>query len=342
MRRLARRRRRAATRPATGSSAPTSTIVAASTSARGVARRDGAAALRQRVARHAARAVGAPAPQRVPSRLALERDRRGARGACGSSDSPSRTSRTSGSPARRPSTARRSRAEYPGGARQHRRALAAAASARCRGDSLVANFAWEARASTVPRRQGRRGRQLRLLAVVSEGRRVRPRRLAAARARAGGRVLRRVRRLRRDARAGRRPDGRRDGRAGQRRSRVGARCARRARAALTRTAYGAVPPAPAVQMPAGYRAVRFVARDVHHFAWSTSPGLPVRGWRRTCASTPASASAGARARGTPSPCTRSTSPATSTTWGGGRVVERTRRALGVAGAGVRALRATRR
>src|SRR5262249_3323314 len=33
--------------------------------------------------------------------------------------------------------------------------------------------------------------------------------------------------------------------------------------------YGQVPVAPAVQAPPGFKAVRFYARDVHEFAWST-------------------------------------------------------------------------
>jgi hypothetical protein len=58
---------------------------------------------------------------------------------------------------------------------------------------------------------------------------------------------------------------------------------------LAADAYRDLPPAPAVVPGAGYRAVRFVARDVHHFAWSVSPGFryegatyvraPLGGWR---------------------------------------------------------------
>jgi hypothetical protein len=44
-------------------------------------------------------------------------------------------------------------------------------------------------------------------------------------------------------------------------------------------AYGRVPEVPAVTVPPGARAVRFYARDVHHFAWSASPGFRYEGGR---------------------------------------------------------------
>ena len=43
------------------------------------------------------------------------------------------------------------------------------------------------------------------------------------------------------------------------------------------TVYRDLPSAPAASVPAGYRAVRFVARNVHHFAWSVSPGFRYEG-----------------------------------------------------------------
>ncbi len=46
---------------------------------------------------------------------------------------------------------------------------------------------------------------------------------------------------------------------------------------LAAQAYRDVPPAPNVRVPAGYKAVRFIARNVHHFAWSTSPGYRYEG-----------------------------------------------------------------
>lgn len=48
---------------------------------------------------------------------------------------------------------------------------------------------------------------------------------------------------------------------------------------LQSDAYDNVPPGPAVTPPAGMRAVRFHARDVHHFAWSASPGFRYEGGR---------------------------------------------------------------
>ena len=42
-------------------------------------------------------------------------------------------------------------------------------------------------------------------------------------------------------------------------------------------AYDRVPVAPTVMIPQGYKAVRFFARDVHHFAWSASPNYRYEG-----------------------------------------------------------------
>ncbi len=46
---------------------------------------------------------------------------------------------------------------------------------------------------------------------------------------------------------------------------------------LAASAYANVPAGPRVVPGNGYRAVRFIARDVHHFAWSTSPGFRYEG-----------------------------------------------------------------
>src|SRR6185369_11566950 len=46
---------------------------------------------------------------------------------------------------------------------------------------------------------------------------------------------------------------------------------------LGRDAYATMPAAPNVEVPAGARAVRFIARDVHHFAWSASPDYRYEG-----------------------------------------------------------------
>lgn len=45
----------------------------------------------------------------------------------------------------------------------------------------------------------------------------------------------------------------------------------------TSQAYEALPAPPPADVPAGYKAVRFVARDVHHFAWSASPDYRYEG-----------------------------------------------------------------
>lgn len=44
-----------------------------------------------------------------------------------------------------------------------------------------------------------------------------------------------------------------------------------------RDAYGAVRAAPPADVPNGFRSVRFVAQDVHHFAWSVSPHFVYEG-----------------------------------------------------------------
>ena len=46
---------------------------------------------------------------------------------------------------------------------------------------------------------------------------------------------------------------------------------------LARGAYGDTSAAPNVDVPAGFRAVRFVAQNVHHFAWSVSPDYRYEG-----------------------------------------------------------------
>jgi hypothetical protein len=40
---------------------------------------------------------------------------------------------------------------------------------------------------------------------------------------------------------------------------------------IPRNAYGVLPPGPGVTLASGERAVRFYARDIHHFAWTASP-----------------------------------------------------------------------
>ena len=98
------------------------------------------------------------------------------------------------------------------------------------------------------------------------------------------------------------------------------------RAGTVRTAsevYREVPPAPRATVPAGYRAVRFFARDVHHFAWSASPDYRYEGGVYV------------RQRLRPSRVPRFDTvsvhafwrPGDDTTWGGLRAVRRTVAAL---------------
>jgi hypothetical protein len=87
---------------------------------------------------------------------------------------------------------------------------------------------------------------------------------------------------------------------------------------LASNAYGRLPAAPDVHVPDGYRAVRFVANDVHHFAWSASPDYRYEGatYVRPVAK-----------RHFPTWDTVSVhvlmKQGDDTTWGGGRALERT-------------------
>jgi hypothetical protein len=46
---------------------------------------------------------------------------------------------------------------------------------------------------------------------------------------------------------------------------------------LAAKAYGDIPPDTGMELPAGYKRVRFLARKVHHFAWATSPDYRYEG-----------------------------------------------------------------
>ena len=146
------------------------------------------------------------------------------------------------------------------------------------GDSLTVDFAWTARPSTVPRRQGRRGRSFDFAQWYPK---------VAVYDREGWKPNALV------------PSGEFYGEFGTfdvtlvlpTDQTVGATGVpvsgdpgyARVRAAgselprLAAQAYRDVPPAPALRVPSGYKAVRFVARQVHHFAWSTSPGFRYEG-----------------------------------------------------------------
>ncbi len=91
---------------------------------------------------------------------------------------------------------------------------------------------------------------------------------------------------------------------------------------VPRDAYADVPPAPAAAVPAGDKAVRFFARDVHHFAWSVSPdyryegGIFVRQLPATHFQTWDTVAVNVLYR-----------PGDDSTWGGGVAVERSIQAL---------------
>ena len=101
-----------------------------------------------------------------------------------------------------------------------------------------------------------------------------------------------------------------------------ARVSRNGAPRLETGVYRDVPPAPAVDVPAGYRAVRFYAEDVHHFAWSASPDYIYEGGQYIRQLPP-----------THYPTWDTVAinvlykPGDDTTWGGGRAVARTIKAL---------------
>ncbi|MFN2564523.1 MAG: M1 family metallopeptidase [Gemmatimonadaceae bacterium] len=94
-----------------------------------------------------------------------------------------------------------------------------------------------------------------------------------------------------------------------------------------RDAYADLPPAPAAEVPEGFKAVRFVARDVHHFAWSASPEYRYEGGAYV---RDAAADGGARVR-FPTWDTVAVHvlyrPGDDTTWGGRRALRSTIAAL---------------
>src|SRR5262245_33399394 len=97
-----------------------------------------------------------------------------------------------------------------------------------------------------------------------------------------------------------------------------ARVSRTGAPRLGNEAYANLPPAPAVSVPLAHRAVRFYAENVHHFAWSASPdyryegGVYVREVPRTHFQTWDTVSVNVLFK-----------PGDDTTWGGGRALERT-------------------
>ena len=144
------------------------------------------------------------------------------------------------------------------------------------GDSLEATFAWDARPSLLPRRQGRRGRSFDLaqwypkVAVYDRGG-WRPHALVPAGEFYGEFGEYDVSLIV--------PNDQVVGASGvpvegdpgwQRALRWGAVHA-------TAAAYGAIAAAPESAVPANFKRVRFLARDAHHFAWSASPDYRYEG-----------------------------------------------------------------
>lgn len=138
------------------------------------------------------------------------------------------------------------------------------------GDSLLVDFAWDARPSTLPRRQGRRGRHWDLAqwypkVAVYDRAGWEPNALQPAGefyGEYGTYDVTLVVAADQVIGASGVPVAGDPGWAGALR-------AGEIRAAGN--AYGELPPPPTVFIPQGYKAVRFVARDIHHFAWSASP-----------------------------------------------------------------------
>lgn len=144
------------------------------------------------------------------------------------------------------------------------------------GDSAVITFAWDARPSTVPRRQARRGRTYDFAQWFPK---------VAVYDRAGWRPNPLV------------PAGELYGEYGdydvtmvvkddQILASTGvpvsgdpgwSRVSRTGAPYLAQNAYGDLPAAPTPSVPSGYRAVRFFAKNVHHFAWSASPDYRYEG-----------------------------------------------------------------
>ena len=90
-------------------------------------------------------------------------------------------------------------------------------------------------------------------------------------------------------------------------------------------AYRALPPSAAVRAPEGYKVVRFVARDVHHFGWSASPDYRYEGgvYVREHPLPPGGALGGRVATWDSVPVHVLYKPGDEAEWGEGKVVQRT-------------------
>jgi hypothetical protein len=195
------------------------------------------------------------------------------------------------------------------------------------GDSVAVEFAWEARPSTIPRRQGRRGRSYDFaqwypkVAVYDRGG-WQPHALVPAGEFYGEFGDFDVTLVLADDQVVGATGVPVEGDPGW------ARASRTGAPRLGALAYGAVEPGPTFKLAAGQRRVRFVARDVHHFGWSTSPDYRYEGgaYVRPAAAAPA---AGGRVRAWDTVAVHTLwRPGDDSTWGGGRTVAHTVAALG--------------
>ncbi|MEP6492386.1 MAG: M1 family metallopeptidase [bacterium] len=189
-------------------------------------------------------------------------------------------------------------------------------------DSIRVTFEWDARPSTVPRRQGRSGRTYDFaqwfpkVAVYDRGG-WEPNALVPAGELYGEYGTYDVTMVVRDDQVLASSGVPVSGDPGW------ARVSRNGAPYLGSNAYQTVPPAPPVTVPDGYRAVRFFAENVHHFAWSASPDYRYEG--------------GVYVRSAPARAHFQTwdtvgvhvlfKPGDDTTWAGGRAVDRTIYAL---------------
>lgn len=159
------------------------------------------------------------------------------------------------------------------------------------GDSVDVALAWEARPSTVPRRQGRRGRSVDFAqwypkVALYDRTGWRPNALVPAGEFAGEFGTFDVTLVLAEDQVVGATGVPVSGDPGWARVRApGSAPPRLASRAYGPPATGKGPPAPRVEVPRGHRAVRFVARHVHHFAWSASPGFVYEGatWVRPAA-----------------------------------------------------------
>jgi len=191
------------------------------------------------------------------------------------------------------------------------------------GDSLRVGLAWEARLSTVPRRQGRRGRQYDFaqwypkVAVYDRGG-WQPNALVPAGEFYGEFGSYDVTMVVREDQVLGATGVPIAGDPGWERVRRGGVVYRAA------GAYDDVGLGPALRVPDGFKAVRFVARDVHHFGWSASPDYRYEGGVYLREAEPV----GARHRVWDTVAVHVLyRPGDEEEWAGGKAVERTRAAL---------------